>query len=122
MPQPAGRDFARYAQRVAKVRGQEVPVEADDEELVVGDLALDVHCPITQQLMHDPVKNVCGHTYSRAGALNLCKRRPVPCPIPGCSQTLRSEQLVDDPDMKFAVLEHERSQHQQSAHIDAEEV
>lgn len=81
----------------------------DEDDLeVVRNQTDDVHalkCPVTGMLFKDPVRNkVCGHTYDRAGLMQLLNNRKSTCPIPGCSNNkLSLDQVEDDEEMKLKV-------------------
>ena len=83
--------------------GEEVKRGGDDDIEVVrnnNETETTYKCPLTAQLMEDPVKNkVCGHVYSRDGIhsyLNSRKHK-YPCVYPGCTnQRVTQDQLEDD--------------------------
>ncbi|GKY99942.1 E3 SUMO-protein ligase NSE2 [Mayamaea pseudoterrestris] len=83
--------------------------EEDDDIMVVNNgqgQAFTLKCPITMQLMDDPVINkMCKHHYSKAAIANYIstKRKnrgpnyKVGCPVPGCfNQNVNMNQLEDD--------------------------
>ena len=70
-------------------------------------------CPVTQKQMVDPVKNRhCKHTYSRLGILqhisnrSRSNHRPI-CPVAGCGQSLREDDLVPDEHMEALIRSHQ---------------
>lgn len=100
----------KLGEKVQKKRSRASRGGDDDDDLeVVNDNNIDdVHklkCPITGMLFEDPVTNkVCGHTYSRAGLMQMVQNRKKNCPVPGCANNRCSlEQVEDDEEMKMKV-------------------
>ena len=80
-------------------------------------------CPILAIPMEDPRKNrACGHIYSYAGAMSLLKhsatsqnprsrgKPEVKCPVPGCSQKLKEDLLIKDPNLERELASLKRAQ------------
>lgn len=94
-----------------KARASRGGNDSDDELEVVRGNVEDEHalkCPVTGMLFKDPVKNkVCGHTYDRAGLMQLLGMRKTTCPIPGCSnKSLSISQVEVDEEMVLRVRRH----------------
>jgi hypothetical protein len=78
----------------------------DDElEVLAADNSTNLKCPITQQLMVDPVKSsVCKHTYSREGILHHLKGvNSKNCPVAGCCHHVSKNNLEDDEETALLV-------------------
>ena len=68
-------------------------------------------CPVLQTEMSDPMRNVCGHTYSRAGIMGmLSSRRTVSCPVVGCRQLVSKDSLSEDVEMIVAIKRMQKGQ------------
>eukprot|EP00569_Conticribra_weissflogii_P004135 CAMPEP_0171330652 /NCGR_PEP_ID=MMETSP0878-20121228/2160_1 /TAXON_ID=67004 /ORGANISM="Thalassiosira weissflogii, Strain CCMP1336" /LENGTH=300 /DNA_ID=CAMNT_0011831011 /DNA_START=105 /DNA_END=1007 /DNA_ORIENTATION=+ len=100
----------KLGEKVPKKRSRASRGADDDDDLeVVNENNIDdVHkfkCPITGMLFEDPVRNkVCGHTYSRAGLMQMVKNRKKTCPVPGCANNRVSlEQVEGDDEMVLKV-------------------
>jgi hypothetical protein len=81
----------------------------DDDDLeIVNNHNDDVHalkCPFTAMLFEDPVKDKnCGHTYSRAGLMQMISNRKRNCPVPGCAnKNVTLESVEEDEETKLKV-------------------
>eukprot|EP00128_Syssomonas_multiformis_P013985 Colp12_sorted_trinity150504_noHs@29169 len=98
-----------------KIRETYHPNEAaDDDDLVVTQAEQNVICPISQQVMKDPVKSkLCKHSYSKEAVMALLKQqkgRTPKCPAVGCDQKLFAHELEPDLVMAQAVKRHLRQQ------------
>ena len=60
------RDAAGTSSAAASTSSAPVPAPGSTEELLGGDEMQGIRCPITQQVMSDPVSCADGHTYERA--------------------------------------------------------
>ncbi|KAL7473838.1 hypothetical protein ACHAXS_014358 [Conticribra weissflogii] len=99
----------KLGEKVLKKRSRSSRGGDDDELEVVNENNVDdIHkfkCPITGMLFEDPVRNKkCGHTYSRAGLMQMIHNRKKTCPVPGCANNRVSlEQVEDDDEMVLKV-------------------
>lgn len=77
--------------------------EGGDDDLAVMAPADDnIICPLTRKEFVDPVKNVCGHTYSREALLTYLGRGRGPrgCPVAGCNQNVSVGTVKPDEQMQ----------------------
>eukprot|EP01130_Rhizamoeba_saxonica_P017572 TRINITY_DN8551_c0_g1_i2.p1 TRINITY_DN8551_c0_g1~~TRINITY_DN8551_c0_g1_i2.p1 ORF type:complete len:243 (-),score=64.41 TRINITY_DN8551_c0_g1_i2:44-724(-) len=95
--------YRDFKQRVWAINheGEALPEEFQDEELVVMTQTDDTDnftfCPITREVMTDPVRNdPCGHAYSREAIMQHL-RKSKKCPIAACSSLVSKNSLSDDP-------------------------
>ena len=78
--------------------------EASDDE--AGPSTID---PVTNEEMHDPVKNKrCGHSYERASIFKLLTKSGMLCPAVGCDTKLREKDLVDNFELKAFIERKQR--------------
>lgn len=82
-----------------------VPLEGQDDDIVMTQAAVSTQDPITKLTMTDPVKNLlCGHVYERNSILELVrKNKSTKCPIAGCpnNKPVTPADLIDDSEMKM---------------------
>lgn len=80
------------------------PFPEDDDDIIV-DGAKTFICPLTKRRLVDPVKaKGCGHVFSREAILNLIgNARQIKCPVAGCSQIIRKNELETDYEMQHAM-------------------
>mmetsp|Transcript_15160 Transcript_15160/g.21077 ORF Transcript_15160/g.21077 Transcript_15160/m.21077 type:complete len:245 (+) Transcript_15160:46-780(+) len=103
--------------------GESMPGD-DEEDLVAVDMKRNFKCPITGDLLENPVKNQsCGHIYSKEAIYALLKgKQKVKCPCAGCSQYVTKAGLVKDKkiekDLRAFIEEEERKKLNNSADID----
>lgn len=90
----------------------------DDVEVEGG--RIDLMCPISHNLMQDPVRNkVCGHTYDKSSVINYL-RNSHECPI--CPKKFNRNDLVEDKFMKLRLRGYNRDVRMfESRNIDLEE-
>jgi|Transcript_13134 hypothetical protein len=101
-----------------KQKGRRSIDDDDDDDLEVIntqsggiDSVQSLKCPFTSSFYEDPVRNkVCGHTYSRAGLMQLINTRgQQPCPVTGCSNnSVTMNQCEDDMEMIMKVHRYKR--------------
>merc|ERR1719215_1156042 len=104
--------MSKFESRVAKMEQSTIERErmedelksSDDEESNENEIStLD---PVTNQEMSEPMKNtICGHSYEQSSVLRLLKKQGMRCPVAGCSNILRKNDLVDDVELKQLILE-----------------
>lgn len=70
----------------------------DDDVAVMASASDDnLICPITRSELVEPVRNTCGHIYSKAPIEAMIRsRNRVACPVAGCSQYVSSRSLAPD--------------------------
>lgn len=60
-------------------------------------------CPITLEIMKDPVKTIYGHRYERKNIINWIKANGT-CPL--TRKPLRESDIKEDPEFALKVLEY----------------
>lgn len=88
--------------------------EDDDEELylMASSAQKVIICPLTAEVMENPVKSTCGHSFSRAAIMQLLTKsrgRQVNCPVPGCAQKVSSSSLSPDAETAAEIAKRQRS-------------
>jgi SUMO ligase MMS21 Smc5/6 complex component len=76
----------------------------DDIAVMVTNNADNFTCPITRMDLEEPVKNTCGHVYSKAAILHYLKKQrggQGACPVAGCPARVTVQSLVDDETTKL---------------------
>lgn len=81
---------------------------AEDEGVVMTGEKINIRCPITQQIMKYPMKNIhCNHCYDRQGIEDLIKHRgdKAKCPVTGCSNriSLCTKDVKHDDQLSFYI-------------------
>ena len=97
--------------------------DSDDDLLIVSvnggpvGSSENLKCPITTQLMEEPVRNsACGHVYSAEGINQILKsssssRRGTKCPVAGCmNANVTKSQLQVDDDLKIKIRRFKKRQ------------
>jgi E3 SUMO-protein ligase NSE2 len=108
-------EFLDFKRRVWDVNHTNVPPprswfeEApEDDDIVVDQEIQSLKCPLTLQLLEEPVRNsTCPHVYSKAAILEVIRhgKGMVPCPVAGCSARVTEKQLREDKVMARKVRE-----------------
>jgi len=96
----------------------DVVAEEEDE-----DEAANLKCPITTGLLEKPMKSSkCGHTFSHKAITSMLRGKPggIPCPIYGCSHTIKLADLQPDKEKEYA-LRRAKAQSQREATQDADD-
>eukprot|EP00978_Attheya_sp_CCMP212_P004216 scaffold9195_cov30-Attheya_sp.AAC.1 len=101
-----------------KQKGRRSIDDDDDDDLEVIntqsggiDSVQSLKCPFTSTFYEEPVRNkVCGHTYSKAGLMQLIRSRgQQPCPVTGCSNnSVTMIQCEEDMEMVMKVRRYKR--------------
>ncbi|VEU21535.1 DEKNAAC102423 [Brettanomyces naardenensis] len=74
----------------------------DDDDIEVEGGKISLECPISHDLIEDPVKSTkCGHTYDKTAVLHYL-RNSAECPV--CPTDLKRQYLVEDTLMKQRLL------------------
>ncbi|KJE94892.1 hypothetical protein CAOG_05451 [Capsaspora owczarzaki ATCC 30864] len=99
--------FTRYRKEVWKANpgSRPNPDQEDDtdQELVAQDSVVPEICPITKSRLVEPVRSSrCTHTFSRKAIQQLYQqaKKKLICPVPGCNQEIRLEELERNIDME----------------------
>ena len=98
-----------------------------DEDIVMGAQIQSLNCPITLQLLENPVRNdKCPHVYSRDAIKELVRqsRGACPCPVAGCNAIVTMQGVRDDKVMARKVRQ-ERirlEEREQQAAVDVQDV
>jgi len=95
-----------------KVHPDEEPDESllgGKEDVLLVSQDINTKCPLTAQVMEEPVKNsVCGHSYDKKAVIQYIHQKQrdghrikrnrveVSCPVAGCSARLREDELERD--------------------------
>jgi SUMO ligase MMS21 Smc5/6 complex component len=68
-------------------------------------------------------RSECGHTYSRKAVMKYAQTaRKRVCPVAGCRARLDVDKLTVDEDMKYALIQHQRTQQSAADNEDYEEL
>lgn len=87
---------------------------SDDDDIVMGGSVMQLRCPLTADILRDPVVNAaCQHAYSRDAILSFMGDRrtrqgQIQCPAAGCSATVSRSTLQDAPALRRRVERYER--------------
>ncbi|ORY81038.1 zinc-finger of the MIZ type in Nse subunit-domain-containing protein, partial [Protomyces lactucae-debilis] len=69
----------------------------DDDVEMTSRGARSLKCPLTLARLVEPVKSQkCPHTFSRVAIMQMLNGRQKACPVAGCPQQLRPQDLVRD--------------------------
>lgn len=70
--------------------------EEEDEDLVISEVNINIHCPISMAVMEDPyTSRKCKHTFDKSSIMQLFGRgAKKPCPQTGCREKVRVLCLV----------------------------
>lgn len=108
---------ADVRRRVREAEGGELS-EDEGEDLVMATQSLPTMCPLTRELLADPVTSTaCSHTYSRAAIMqhirNTSRRGGgAPCPVAGCRGRITAATIKSDRRVAAHVERHARLQSQ----------
>ena len=86
----------------------------DDDEIVMGGTVRQFRCPITADILRDPVIHApCQHAYSREALASYMAQAPgrhgsVRCPAAGCQHVLMRSAIHEAPSLKRRVARYER--------------
>ncbi|OMH84904.1 E3 SUMO-protein ligase NSE2 [Zancudomyces culisetae] len=74
--------------------GQE---DEDDEDLVVADTTVVLHCPLTTNYLESPMTSkFCGHSYSKRAIVEYLCNSKKQCPVVGCVHTISVKDLYEN--------------------------
>lgn len=85
------------------------------EDILMDKRILNIHCPITKEIMKKPVQsNICHHVYDEPNILELIRkgRGSCRCPVAGCSHNVNRGCLEKDPYLEREI-EHERKKQEE---------
>ncbi|KAH8551270.1 zinc-finger of the MIZ type in Nse subunit-domain-containing protein [Umbelopsis sp. PMI_123] len=96
--------YRDFKQRVWDIHhnDEEMPLSEDenlDEDIIVGRAKQSLKCPLTTVYFENPVMSKqCKHNFSYHAILQLFPRngQPINCPIPGCSNNISKDDLVQN--------------------------
>lgn len=106
----------KYCRDIIQALGEHVAGNDDEDEdlqVVGGNSARSLKCPVTAMYMEEPMKSkVCGHSYSKQGIMQLLRgKHHIDCPVAGCNnQSLTKDQLEFDMETEHKVKRHMRNE------------
>ncbi|KAI0836270.1 zinc-finger of the MIZ type in Nse subunit-domain-containing protein [Hypoxylon sp. FL0890] len=75
----------------------------DDDDLIVAEEHLDIHCPLSMVVMQDPyTSTVCKHTFEKDSIVQFLRTQPggrARCPQTGCNKEVTIKNFRPDPVM-----------------------
>lgn len=78
--------------------GDDKDDDSDDEEIQTGGLVINFRCPLTTNILEDPLTNPsCNHSYSRSAVQEYVAAGNYKCPASSCSANLSLRMLRQDP-------------------------
>ncbi|KAK2159785.1 hypothetical protein LSH36_146g02014 [Paralvinella palmiformis] len=88
-----------------------IPIEDDDDDVIMTSEEIGIKCPYTQQVMKEPVQNkLCLHNYEKSAIQEFIVRKKgnARCPYAGCgnSKPLSMLDLVDNKELKEYIQKH----------------
>ncbi|KAI8322242.1 hypothetical protein GQ54DRAFT_239128, partial [Martensiomyces pterosporus] len=85
--------------------------ESEGEDLVIAGARMTYKCPITATWLMDPVTSkICHHSFSREAILDYLRAHhgSCTCPVGGCAQTIRIQDIVPDKILERKLQRHLR--------------
>ncbi|KAL7622347.1 hypothetical protein AAE478_007851 [Parahypoxylon ruwenzoriense] len=99
--------------------------EDSDEDLIVAEEHLDIHCPLSMAVMEDPYTSTkCKHTFEKASIVQFLRGRPggrARCPQTGCNKEVSISDFHPDPVMLRRIKRRLAAQQESMADDDDEE-
>ncbi|ODV92252.1 hypothetical protein CANCADRAFT_839 [Tortispora caseinolytica NRRL Y-17796] len=93
--------------------GGEDDDDENDDDLVVQRAVESFKCPLTGDLLQNPVTNsLCKHAYSKEAIMQYIERDPTmrySCPVAGCTQFVSENVLIANPALERRLARHLRS-------------
>lgn len=82
----------------------------DDLAVVAAGTEENFICPITRMELVEPMRNVCGHVYSKVAVLDYLRRHRhhADCPVAGCPQQVSQNTLKPDTNMQRKLANHKK--------------
>uniref|UniRef100_A0A7S2BI37 SP-RING-type domain-containing protein n=1 Tax=Florenciella parvula TaxID=236787 RepID=A0A7S2BI37_9STRA len=91
------------------------------------DLKQEVFCPLTQDIMTDPLTcKECNHSFEGKAIISMLKNKNtgISCPVAGCSVKVTKAKLVKNPRLEKKIVRYHKQQAQSSQYsqMDAEDI